>query len=295
MAIKPLVLLLLFGTSCLIQSCNGSDVKSDTTANSSQDQIDNRFINETAPESSLPCFAGACYRKAVSSLDSWLGIEGQVILPTILYDSTRINPLKPGQFLDNFSIYLGDTSDGQETDIGMTWEVIKDNAGNVSPDRRAFRPFLRRTAHQSGQAATYLNAPAESRYYWYPGDTISIGILVVDAGKLKFTVAGNGKKYEQVFDAAGCQYSIKAQYKRVNAIDQVSNEGKPTQPTKAKALNAKWLYVNLYRNVLSSTIKVPMHPKRYTDMRCPSVTNVSVQKIPENASGEIVTIIGTSN
>jgi hypothetical protein len=295
MAINLLMSIFLVGALFVFQSCKASDTNPDTTADSLQEQINTRFYNEIAPENSLPCFQGAYYRKAVSSTDNWLGIEGKVILPSLFYDSTRTNPLKPGQFLDNASIYLGSTSDGQETDIGMTWEVIKDNAGNVSKDRKAFRPFLRRSAHKSGQTAIYKNAPAESIYYWYPGDTITLAVQLIEAGKLKFTVTGSGRNYEEIFDVAGCQYTIKAQYKRVNAIDQVSNEGKPVQPTKAKAVGAKWLNVNLFRNYKSDALKVPMHTKRFTDMRCPDIGNFNVNTLVNIPSGESVDIFGAGN
>ena len=198
--------------------CAKDDSKKDTASNTLEDQIKTKFFDEISPATSISCFQGAYYRKAISSLDNWLGIEGKVILPTLTYDLSRENPGKPGTYLDNASIYLGGTSDGQETDIGMTWEVIKDANGNVSTERKAFRPFMRRTSHKSGQAAVYLNAPAESKYYWYPGDTITIGVVLVDNGKLEFNVKGSGKNYQTIFDAAGYQYTLKAQYKRVNEI-----------------------------------------------------------------------------
>lgn len=293
MASRSFAMLCFTGAFLLNQACKGDNNAPDTTTDALQNQINTRFFNEIAPESTLPCFQGAYYRKAVSSVDNWLGIEGKVILPVLLYDSTRINPSKPGQFLDNASVYLGGTSDGQETDIGMTWEIIKDEAGNVSRDRKAFRPFLRRSSHKSGQQAEYRNAPAESRYYWYPGDTILLSLQLIDKGRILFTVTGNGKSYQETFDVAGYQYTIKACYKRVNAIDQVANEGKPAQPTTAKALGAKWLYVNLFRNYKSEPLSVPMHSGRFTNMRCPDVNNFIVSTLSDSASGESVDIFGT--
>jgi len=263
-----------------------------SNGNSLDEQIKDRFFNEIAPSVTSPCFQGAYYRKAMSSADNWLGIEGTVVLPTLIYDLTRFNPLKPETYLDNASIYLGGNSDGQETDIGMTWEVIKDAAGNVSKERLAFRPFLRRTSHKSGQTAIYKNAPAESKYYWYPGDTLTMSIVLTQDTKLKFTVSGSGKEYWEIFDVAGYKYTTKAQYKRVNAIDQVSNEGKPVQPTTAKVLGAKWLSVFLYRYYKSEALKVPMHLKRYTDMRCPEVRYFNITTLTDNASGESIDIYG---
>ncbi len=264
-----------------------------SNGNSMENQINNQFFNEIAPSATSPCFRGAYYRKAVSSVDNWLGIEGIVILPTLICDLNRANLLKPGTYLDNASIYLGGNSDGQETDIGMIWEVIKDEAGNVSKERLAYRPFLRRASHKSGQTAIYKNAPAESKYYWFPGDTLTMGIVLTEDAKLKFSVSGSGKKYEEIFDVAGYQFTTKAQYKRVNAIDQVSNEGKPVQPTAAKVLGAKWLNVFLYRYYKSDALKVPMHIKRYTDMRCPELNHFDITTLTDNTSGETIDIYGT--
>lgn len=87
-----------------------------------------------------PCFQGAYYRKAVSSKDVWLGIGGTVVLPEIIFDENRKNPAKPGQYLDNPSVYLGGNMGGQETDIGLTWEVVKEN-GVVSPGKKSFSPI----------------------------------------------------------------------------------------------------------------------------------------------------------
>ena len=134
------------------------------------DPINTYFKDEIKPQASVACFAGAYYHKAVTSKDLWLGIGGTIKLPTATFDEDRKNPSKPGQYLDNPSIYLGGNMGGQETDIGLTWEVVKDEQGNISAERKAFRPFMRRTSHSSGQASNYSNAPAQKEYYWYPGE-----------------------------------------------------------------------------------------------------------------------------
>lgn len=240
------------------------------------DPINTFFNGEVKPASSLSCFQGAYYRKVVSSKDYWLGISGKVVLPTITFDMDRRNPAKPQQYLDNPSVYLGGNMGGQETDIGLTWEVIKDAQGNVTADRRSFRPFLRRTSHVSGQAAVYENAPAESAYYWYPGEEVTMSVQLVTNGKLKFIVEGAGKRFERDFDCAGFNQNSLGDFKRVNAIDQVANEGKPVQPTKTRVENAIWKETNLYRKWSQNVVSVPVHSKRFTDMRCPNVNNFQI-------------------
>lgn len=252
-------------------------------------QIENKFTNELLPTATSPCFAGAYYRKAMSSNDIWQGIEGTVILPTIEFDKDRVNPAKPQQYLDNPSIYMGGTSDGQETDIGMTWEVIRDDNGNVTADRRAFRPFLRRSKHAaSGQAALYANAPAQKEYYWYPGDTITMSVQVVENGKLRFKVSGSGKTYQEDFESAGYRFGTSAVYKRVNAIDQVGNEGKPAQATKTKVTGAKWLSVYLLRPYENEVVKALMHTGRFIDMRCPDVKYFTVTAHEKSSESIII-------
>lgn len=226
---------------------------------------------EVKPAGTLPCFAGAYYRKVVSSTDHWLGIGGKVVLPKITFDQDRKNPDKFQQYLDNPSVYLGGNANGQETDIGMTWEVIRDQNGAVTTDRRAFRPFLRRTGYQSsGQQSNYMNAPAEDRYYWYEGDEIEMSVKIVRDGWLLFTVEGMGKKFQQEYQCDGYKLDGKTEFKRVNAIDQVANEGKPVQSTKTRVENSEWKETYLYRNVNNQLTKAYMHPGRFTDMRCPS-------------------------
>lgn len=237
------------------------------------DPINNFFKNEVKPDKSKPCFNGAYYRKVVSSKDVWLGIGGKVTLPTITFDPLRTNPAKPGQYLDNPSVYIGGSMGGQETDIGLTWEVIRDASGNVSADRRAFRPFMRRTSHSGGQTAVYENALAVADFYWYPGEEVTLSVQVIVAGKIKFIVEGAGKRFEKDFDADGYRPGAVGEFKRVNAIDQVANEGKPVQATKTKVENATWSETYLFRNNNNLIEKVPLHGGRLTDMRCPSLSN----------------------
>lgn len=239
--------------------------------------------NEVLPASTAKCFEGAYYRKAVSSTDYWLGIGGKVILPQIEFDQNRRNPKKLGSYLDNASIYLGGNSDGQETDIGLTWEVIKEEDGNVSKERKAFRPFLRRTAYKNSQESNYKNAPATKEFYWYPGDTVTISIEIVEPKLIKFVLSNTVKKYEELFEVAGYNKNTIANFKRVNAIDQVSNEGKPVQQTNTKLIGAKWLAVYLFRVIDGEIIKIPMTQKRFTDMQCPSKENFVINSTANSA------------
>ncbi len=250
--------------------------------------------NEILPVAQKPCFEGAYYRKLVSSHDYWRGIEGTVVLPRIEFDQQRAHVKKPGQYLDNPSIYLGGSMGNQETDIGMAWEVIKEENGQVSKERKAFRPFLRRTGHESGQLAVFENAPAEKAYYWYPGEEIKMSLVLVADKKVRFVVEGAGKKFEREFDCDGYLLKDVGEFKRVNAIDQVGNEGKPVQATKTKVLNAEWKATNLYRMVDGKLTAVPFKKTRYTEMMCPAVKyfDVNASKAQVAAGAESLTISG---
>lgn len=227
------------------------------------------FDREVKPVASVPCFPGAYYRKILSSEDRWLGVEGTVVLPKIVFDSARKNPAKPGQYLDNPSVYMGGNMNGQETDIGLSWSETKDAAGKVSTERNAFRPFFRRSEHD-GQQPVWINAPASPQYYWYPGEEVQMSLRVVSNGKVRLIVSGAGKRYEAVFDCAGYVPGDTGAFKRVDAIDQVGNEGKAVQPTRTRVLGAVWKETNLYRSFKNQIVTVPFGENRYTDMRCPN-------------------------
>jgi len=275
---------------------------------------------EIVPPESIPCFPGAYYRKAVSSMDHWTGIEGVVTLPTPELDPTRRKPT--GRFLDNPSIYMGGRCGDQEIDAGLTWEIIREADGSISAVGKAFRPFWRNHGWNS--------APARPEYYYYPGDTVRMRCAVAGPGKLRIEVElvsrAVGKSADEPasgslhtppraatvasatpattatvtatadtgifsadFDAPGFGPNAFQQFKRVNAIDQSGNEGKPVAPTRASVEGAVWSEVWLLRG----DERLPMIPSRYTDMRCPDPSHVIVKPAgAPGSSGEEISIHG---
>lgn len=253
------------------------------------------FKDEVKPDPSKPCFNGAYYRKVVSSKDVWLGIAGTVVLPKITFDTSRRNKQKHGQFLDNPSVYMGGNMNEQETDVGLTWAVIKDEKGKISDERLAFRPFFRRTSYpKTAQKDIWQNAPAKKEYYWYPGETVNMSLQVVGNGKLKFVVEGAGKHFEAEFESDGYSMNGIGEFKRVNAIDQVGNEGKAAQPTKTRVENSTWKETKLFRLQDGKIVLVPMHQGRFTDMRCPDEKyfNVTANKKQQDIGAETISIYG---
>ncbi|CAA9420247.1 MAG: hypothetical protein AVDCRST_MAG74-2916 [uncultured Pyrinomonadaceae bacterium] len=241
---------------------------------------------EVAPAVSIPCFAGAYYRKAVSSFDVWTGIAGLVKLGTPKTDENRLDE-KDKQPLDNFSVYMGGNAGGKtEVDAGLTWEFTSDENGKRSARRNAFRPFWR--------TKTWNSAPDEKRFYFYPGETVQMAVLVAGPNKLRLIVSdGKAKTFQTDFDAEGFAPNVARQFKRVNAIDQRYNEGKPVQPTRAEIVGAEWLQTALLRGEGAGAKQIPMDKTRFTDMRCANESHIVVNTLDQAKGAEKIDIFGT--
>ena len=278
---------------CLIFSCSASSPTKEEQMK--EDPITGFFPTEHRPEKTIDCFPGAYYRKVVSSHDLWVGISATVKLPQITFDTTRLRPDKPGQYMDNPSIYLGGNGDMQETDMGLTWEVIRDENGEVTPDRRAYRPFCRRNPYgPTGQQGVWESAPALPEYYFYPGDIVTMTFQLIADKILRLTIESKEKKFEKDIQCDGYRSGYPIQMKRVVAIDQVHNEGKPVQPTTARLTNTVWYNTHLLRDVKGEVIRVPMHTGRFTDMRCPEAKYITVTTTAKEAKigAETISIDG---
>jgi hypothetical protein len=240
--------------------------------------------NEILPATTIPCFAGAWYRKAVSSFDVWTGISGTVVLGKPAVDEARLDE-KTKQPLDNFSVYMGGNAGGRyEVDAGLTWAFTQNAEGKLSERRNAWRPFWR--------TKVWNNAPLSEAYNWYPGDTVRMEVRMTGPKKLQLIIADAGvhptKSFSVDFDAEGFGADVKRQFKRVNAIDQFHNEGKPVKPTDAKVINAQWLGTKLFRDKK----ELPMNNYRFTDMRCSDASHIVVTPVNKMAGAEKIDIYG---
>ena len=251
-----------------------------------------------------PCFPGAYYRKAVSDTAHWRGITGVVVLPKFLLDPSRRDPAT-GKALDNPSIYMGGSADGQEIDAGISYEIVKEPDGTASTERKAFRPFWRNLSWASG--------PADPRYYYYAGDTLRMTVETTSPGTLSMEIVclergeearAELARYADVgttepndflstltvqFEAQNFGPSVKQEFKRVNAIDQVGREAKGVVKTATRVEGAIWKECWLLRE----GERLPFISKRFDDMRCPSVENIVVKPggVP-GRGGEVITILG---
>lgn len=242
--------------------------------------------DEVPPADSIPCFPGAYYRKAVSSFDIWAGIAGMVKLGAPKVDENRLDATTK-QPLDNFSVYMGGNAGGDyEVDAGLSWEFTTDENGKKSERRNAFRPFWR--------TKTWNAAPAQKEYYFYPGETVQMAIYIVAPKKLRLVISnGKDKTFQTDFDAEGFAPNVPRQFKRVNAIDQFRNEGKPAQPTKAEVTGAEWLQTFLLRGSGTDAKQISLDKKHFTDMRCPNSNNIVVITTGEAKGAEKIDIYGT--
>lgn len=249
-------------------------------------KIEKNAAGEIVPAAQLPCFAGAYYRKAVSSFDVWTGIGGVVKLGTPKVDENRLGA-ETKQPLDNFSVYMGGNAGGKtEVDAGLTWEFTQDASGKKSERRNAFRPFWR--------TKTWNAAPNEKQFYFYPGETVQMAVLVAGANKLRLIISdGKSKTFQTDFDAEGFAPNIPRQFKRVNAIDQVANEGKPVKPTQAQVTGAEWINTILLRGEGANAKQIPMDKTRFTDMRCSDASHIVVTTTDAAKGAEKIDIFGT--
>lgn len=242
--------------------------------------------DEVIPPASLPCFPGAYYRKAVSSFDIWTGIAGFVKLGTPQIDENRLDA-ENKQPLDNFSVYMGgNAGENYEVDAGLTWGFSTDKNGKRSEKRDAFRVFWR--------TKTWIEPPLEKRLYFYPGETVQMAIFITAPKKLRLVVSnGKDKTFQTDFDAEGFVPNVQRQFKRVNAIDQVRNEGKPAQATKAQIIGAEWLNTFLLRGAGADAKQIPLDKTHFTDMRCPNNSNIVVTPTDAVKGAEKIDIYGT--
>jgi hypothetical protein len=283
-------------------------------------------IENEAPKPGTPnCFPGAIYRKVVSSKDYWLGIEATITLPQFTPDPERYDDTKQNYYLDNSSIYMGGHS-YYESDVGIAWMIghTDGTSAQISRSGIAFRPFWRyiTTQEQCTNNNCYRNANvSDYEYYYYPGDQIRMSVFSPRPGYMQMRIElislttnpdyvnkrseyGLEENFNRVFltpefPSAGMG-ELKSEFKRVNAIDQVANEGKPTLNTNAKVIDAIWHEVYLYREIEDTVYKVPMTEDRTASMFCPIGTNVngdfsntftvSYEGVDKALGGEVTTL-----
>ncbi|HKL61552.1 MAG TPA: immunoglobulin-like domain-containing protein [Acholeplasma sp.] len=149
----------------------------------------------------------------------------------------------------------------------------------------------------------------DTQYYYLPGDKVrmlvyspkpgylQLQIELLEVSTLPYSIGVrtfNGWKTPESFIspliASSGQGSQKAEFKRVNAIDQVANEGKPVIPTTTTVTDAIWHNAYLYRNINDVMYRVPMNNSRVGVMNCPLLSDFTISGIDQITGGEVVSI-----
>lgn len=252
------------------------------------------------------CFPGAWYYKVLSARDYWLGLDGFVRLPEFYPDEERyVDEGDFRKYLDTPSVYVGGSADF-ENDIGLAWfRGIVD--GKMSREKITFRPFWRYIYTENGRERNiYAGTGIEdAEYYFFPGDEVRITVASVKEHFLVLRLALEREteleRYRRIrkrlsrsprafvsglIPAPGAAVRP-AEYKRVNAIDQYGNEGKPAQPTNARTGEARWRDVFLFRAHRGELVKVPFTEERRVKMFCPDPRAFAVKT---NGNSETVVI-----
>jgi len=282
------------------------------------------------PEEILPgetpkCFLGAWYRKVFSSFDRWLGIEGVIRLGEFTPDPLRFNLDHKGRYMDNPSIYMGGKS-SKESDAGLNLNLSYLSADtsselDLASPKAAYRPFWRYIYNDAKDISNNVTRreinswnvsdPRNLHFYYFPGDVIRMSVYsplkdylqlrieVIEPTKLKKYNAlrqgyqlENGRPadfYSPLFYSKG-HGSEKAEFKRVNSIDQYGNEGFTAQETNALVSEAEWKEVFLYREIDGEIRKVPFVAARQTSMICPDRNAITVKPGNEEYGGEFIII-----
>jgi hypothetical protein len=258
------------------------------------------------------CYPGAWYHKVVSSKDAWIGLVGTITLPMFNPDPARDTG---SRYLDNPSIYMGGNA-GSESDVGLSLSLVSLNHGSsISSYSVAFRPFWRYITSinkDEGGYAVHDNKYAvscngnncfanwhyrDTQFYYLPGDKIKMMVYSPKANYLKLLIEvlevstlpssislrnTNGwsdpADFESpMFYSAGHSV-VNAEFKRVNAIDQVNNENQPTKATQASVIDAGWESSYLLRKLDGIIYRVPFTPSRSFILNCPNEEAFEITK-----------------
>lgn len=150
-----------------------------------------------------------------------------------------------------------------------------------------------------------------SETYFMPGDKIKMSLIspkadflqmtieLIEISKLKYAVDLR-KKYKlkdpqtfvsPMFSSKGHGTDVAKTYKRVNAIDQVSNEGKVAINSKTTIYNGNWHSCYLYHKVGNDIFKTPFNESISVSMNCPDRKGFIISPLDPKTGGQNVTII----
>ena len=281
--------------------------------------------DEVFPEDPQKCFAGAWYRKVMSSSDAWLGIEGIIRLGEFTPDEKRFDLDGNKRYMDNPSVYMGGNA-GNESDAGLGLNLTYPTGDtseelDLSAPKLAYRPFWRyiyddATDIDNNVMRRSVNSwniaePEALMYNYFPGDLLRMKIYAPIKGYLQLRIevlepttiekyVDIRKKYHLKNDCPSDFYSPifisegqgenDSVFKRVNSIDQYGNEGHGAKETDATVKEATWKETWLYREICGELIKVPFSKKRQRAMACPRQEAFTIRTFDEEKGAEAIAI-----
>lgn len=153
--------------------------------------------------------------------------------------------------------------------------------------------------------------PSFTEYYYLPGDTIKMSLYspkphfmqlkieVLSISTLPYSIKlrqkGKLKNPETfispMFSSKGHGTDSVKTYKRVNAIDQVKNEGKVAVVSNTKILNALWHECYLYYKREGVLYKTPMNDDICVTMQCPQSIAFIATQIEEKTGRQMISIL----
>ena len=234
--------------------------------------------------------------------------------------------------LDNPSIYMGGNAGSEsDVGLSLSVGVDKYGKATGIKGSTVFRPFWRYITNVEKDEGSYdtkndryyavsctgSNCIANyhysfTEYYYMPGDKLrmiiyspkanylQLQIEVLEVSTLPETVEYRKQmNYKDpqdfkspIFRSNGHNNNMKAEFKRVNAIDQSGNEGKTAIDTFTEVNTAIWHESYLYRKIDGVTYRVPMTSKRVNVMNCPNPAAFIIEKTDEQdaVGGEKISI-----
>lgn len=246
------------------------------------------------------------------------------------YDDT-VNVDAGAKNLDNPSVYMGGHA-LSESDVGLSFSraLIDIENQTLSHGCIAFRPFWRYITKDNKDVGGYDVHDGEyavscngdncianyhwkyTEYYYLPGDKLRMVIYIPGPNKMQLQIQVLEKstlpesveireKYgwkdpadfkSPIFESPGHGTGITAEYKRVNAIDQVANEGGTAIVSDTEVNLALWENTYLYRKIDGKLYRVPLDKNRRGVLSAPDSKGfeISFDGIDRNAGGEILSI-----
>ncbi|PKM61446.1 MAG: hypothetical protein CVU97_07165 [Firmicutes bacterium HGW-Firmicutes-21] len=236
-----------------------------------------------------------------------------------------------GKNLDNPSVYMGGSAIN-ESDVGLSFSraLINVEGQTLSNGCIAFRPFWRYITNEHQDAGGYDVHNGEyavsvtnnncianyhwryTEYYYLPGDKLRIIIYIPEPNKMQLQIEviekstlpdsveirerygwKNPANFKSpIFHSPGHGTGINSEYKRVNAIDQVKNEGGTAISSQTEINNAIWHETYLYRKINGEMYRVPMGDNRRGVLSAPEQARftTSYGGVDRDMGGEVITI-----